>query len=81
MMTNKNMEKKSIEIELQGYVSDYISSISETLKLAKAYGDFIKVKFPVSGVEVFVYPESCVTDLCKIYNLECILAEYKKDDD
>ena len=75
------MEKKSIEIEVKGYDCDYISSISETLKLAKAYGDFIKVKFPVSGVEVFVYPESCVTDLCKIYNLECILAEYKKDDD
>ena len=81
MMTNKNMETKSIEIEVKGCDSDYISSISETLKLAKAYGDFIKVKFPVSGVEVFVYPESCVTDLCKIYNLECILAEYKKDDD
>ena len=81
MMTNKNMETKSIEIEVKGCDSDYISSISETLKLAKAYGDFIKVKFPVSGVEVFVYPESCLTDLCKIYNLECILAEYKKDED
>ena len=75
------MEKKSIEIEVKGYDCDYISSISETLKLAKAYGDFIKVKFLTSGVEVLVYPESCVTDLCKIYNLECILAQYEKDDD
>ena len=52
------MEKKSIEIEVKGYDCDYISSISETLKLAKAYGNFIKVRFPVSGVEVCVYPES-----------------------
>ena len=75
------MTMKSIEIEVKGYDTDYISSISATLKIAKAYGDFVKMRFAPSGIQIFVYPESCETDLCKIYNLEHELMEYKKNYD
>lgn len=75
------MATKSIEVEVKGYDTDYISSISAALKIAKAYGEFIKMRFLPSGIQIFVYPESCETDLCKIYNLERELMEYKKNYD
>lgn len=75
------MATKSIEVEVKGYDTDYISSISATLKIAKAYGDFVKMRFAPSGIQIFVYPESCETDLCKIYNLERELMGYKKNYD
>ena len=72
------MATKSIEVEVKGYATAYISGISAALKIAKAYGEFIKMRFLPSGVQIFVYPESYETDLCKIYNLERELLEYKK---
>ena len=71
------MATKSIEIEVKGYDTDYISGISAALKIAKAYGDFIKMRFHPSGIQIFVYPESYETDLCKIYNLEHEVMEYR----
>lgn len=73
------MATKSIELEIKGYDGDYISGISATLKIAKVYGDFIKMRFVPSGIQIFVYPDSYEADLCKIYNLERELLEYKKN--
>lgn len=75
------MTMKSIEIEVKGYDTDYISGISATLKIAKAYGDFIRMRFAPSGIQIFVYSESYETDLCKMYSLERELLEYKKNYD
>ena len=75
------MATKSIEVEVKGYDTDFISGISAALKIAKAYGDFIKMRFFPSGIQIFLQPDSCETDLCKIYNLERELLEYKKNYD
>lgn len=75
------MATKPIEVEVKGYDTDYISGISAALKIAKAYGEFIKMRFLPSGIQIFVHPESYETDLCKIYNLERELMEYKKNYD
>ena len=71
------MATKSIEIEVKGYDTDYISGISAALKIAKAYGDFIKMRFLTSKIQIFLYPDSYETDLCKIYNLEHEVMEYR----
>lgn len=58
-------------------IGNEITSISECLKLSKAYGEEIILNFP-NGVKVMIRPNSENLDLIKIYTLESEVLKLKK---
>lgn len=73
------MATSDIRVKIEGFDNRYQSSLSESLKLVKAYGEATTVTFSPSNIRITVWPESHIIDLQKIYQLEYELLNAKKE--
>lgn len=74
------MASGDIRVDITGYDANYSSSLTETLKIAKAYGNSVSIRFTPSNIRMTVWPESCSVDLHRIYNLEIELLKIKNNE-
>ena len=73
------MAASDIRVKVEGFDNRYQSSLSESLKLVKTYGESTTVTFSPSNIRITVWPESHIIDLQKIYQLEYELLNAKKE--
>lgn len=59
-----------IDINLSGYEQDPISGLSAALKIAQLFKKSFFITFKNTGIKIVVSPESYISDLKTIFDLE-----------